>query len=56
MRKNERLISIRPYQTSTGDWHLAICGHHRTSGRSPPQNAGILNSRMVMKTKKASIA
>lgn len=24
MRKNERLIGIRPYQTSTGDWHL-IC-------------------------------
>lgn len=22
MRKNERLIGIRPYQTSTGDWHL----------------------------------
>ena len=24
MRKNERLISIRPYQTSTGDWHLEL--------------------------------
>ena len=24
MRKNERLIDIRPYQTSTGDWHLEL--------------------------------
>ena len=24
MKKNERLISIRPYQTSTGDWHLEL--------------------------------
>lgn len=24
MRKNERLIGIRPYQTSTGDWHLEL--------------------------------
>ena len=24
MRKNERLINIRPYQTSTGDWHLEL--------------------------------
>lgn len=24
MRKNERLISIRPYQTSIGDWHLEL--------------------------------
>ena len=24
MRKNEQLIGIRPYQTSTGDWHLEI--------------------------------
>ena len=36
MRKNERLIGIRPYQTSTGDWHLELtyayedkkCEHH----------------------------
>lgn len=24
MRKNERLIGIRPYQTSTGDWHFEL--------------------------------
>ena len=24
MKKNERLINIRPYQTSTGDWHLEL--------------------------------
>lgn len=24
MRKNERLIGIRPYQTSTGKWHLEL--------------------------------
>ena len=24
MRKNEQLIGIRPYQTSTGDWHLEL--------------------------------
>lgn len=24
MRKNERLIDIRPYQTSTGDWHFEL--------------------------------
>lgn len=24
MRKNERLIDIRSYQTSTGDWHLEL--------------------------------
>lgn len=24
MRKNERLIGIRPYQISTGDWHLEL--------------------------------
>lgn len=24
MRKNERLIDIRPYQTSTGEWHLEL--------------------------------
>ena len=24
MRKNERLIDIRPYQTSIGDWHLEL--------------------------------
>ena len=24
MRKNERLIDIRPYQTSTGDWHIEL--------------------------------
>ena len=24
MRKNERLIAIRPYQTSTSDWHLEL--------------------------------
>ena len=24
MRKNGRLIGIRPYQTSTGDWHLEL--------------------------------
>ncbi len=24
MKKNERLIGIRPYQTSTGDWHLEL--------------------------------
>lgn len=24
MRKNERLIGIRPYQTSTGNWHLEL--------------------------------
>ena len=24
MRKNERLVGIRPYQTSTGDWHLEL--------------------------------
>lgn len=24
MIKNERLIGIRPYQTSTGDWHLEL--------------------------------
>lgn len=24
MRKNEQLISIRPYQTSTGDWHFEL--------------------------------
>ena len=29
MRKNERLIGIRPYQTSTGDWHFELtdCQH-----------------------------
>ena len=24
MRKNERLIGIRPYRTSTSDWHLEL--------------------------------
>ena len=24
MRKNEQLIGIRPYQTSTGDWHFEL--------------------------------
>lgn len=24
MRKNERLVGIRPYQTSTGEWHLEL--------------------------------
>lgn len=24
MKKNESLINIRPYQTSTGDWHLEL--------------------------------
>ena len=24
MRKNERLIGIRPYQTSSGEWHLEL--------------------------------
>ena len=24
MKKNERLINIRPYQTSTGDWHFEL--------------------------------
>ena len=33
MRKNERLIGIRPYQTSTGDWHLELTyGYEDTKG------------------------
>ena len=33
MRKNERLIGIRPYQTSTGDWHFELTyGYEDTKG------------------------